>query len=54
MKKATAISQGRRRRLESASVAGDGAEAGASMGLSVPTLTALVSVGEVGGISGSG
>lgn len=50
MKNATAISQGRRRRLESASVAWDGAEDGASMGLSVPTLAALVSVGGVGGI----
>src|ERR1700722_15915257 len=47
MKKATAISQGRRRRLESARVAGAGDECGASMGSGVPTLA-----GGVGGIGG--
>ena len=45
MKKATAMSQGRSRREDSARLAGDGAECGASMGLVVPTLA-----GEGGGM----
>ncbi len=48
MKNATAMSHGRRRRLESANVAGDGADDGASMGLVVPTLA-----GAVGGMVGA-
>ena len=50
MKKATAMSHGSRRREESPSDAWDGADGGASMGLVVPTLAALLSGGEVGGI----
>src|SRR5579863_1127552 len=46
MKNATAISQGRSRRLDSPSTAGAEADAGPSMGLAVPTLAVAVRGGE--------
>lgn len=47
MKNATAMSHGRRPRLDSDMSAGAGADRGASMGLAVPTLVAVVLVGTV-------